>query len=81
MSKTIKNFIYKINIGQRMFRSYRYKLHAQLSVLVLQFDKLVRTCTWILSPLRHHRPAPPSLPYHTIYMRTPLLQFNKLVRV
>ena len=43
MSKTIKNFIYRINVGQRMFRSYRYKLHAQLSVLVLQFDKLVRT--------------------------------------
>ena len=79
VSKTIKNFIYKINIGQRMFRSYRYKLHAQLSVLVLQFDKLVRA--WILSPLLHHRPAHPSLPYHTIYMRTPLLQFNKLVRV
>ena len=79
MSKTIKNFIYKINIGQRMFRSYRYKLHAQLSVLVLQFDKLVRA--WILSPLLHHRPAHPSLPYHTTYMRIPLLQFNKLVRV
>jgi hypothetical protein len=43
VSKTIKNFIYRINVGQRMFRSYRYKLHAQLSVLVLQFDKLVRT--------------------------------------
>ena len=28
VSKTVKNFIYKVRVGQRTFRSYRYELHA-----------------------------------------------------
>ena len=43
VARTIKNFIYKSIFVQRLWRTYRQILNSQLGILVLQFDKLVRT--------------------------------------